>query len=236
MRDTAFLAVVVAATAVIVNAGMSIFLHFRRASFEEGLARRKFDYDVSLAERKAGLDYLTALHQRKQQLASEILIAFYQVHRMMPAIRSPASWDKEGQSRPRPEEDERPEVEKTRNAYYVVIERLDKQREPIVGFLSQQFTAMALLGLDAGKPFEDFNQLLNRITTSASMLIRTEGEIEPSKTIKWKADIWEGYGDNDQMKAELNRIAEAVEAMCKPILTAKSPVLSDIAHRQPSNG
>jgi hypothetical protein len=43
MGDTALLAVIVAAIAVVVNAGVSIFLHFRRAGFEEALATRKFD-------------------------------------------------------------------------------------------------------------------------------------------------------------------------------------------------
>jgi hypothetical protein len=56
------------------------------------------------------------------------------------------------------------------------------------------------------------------------MLIMTHGQIDQSQTIKWQADIWEGYGDNDPVQTELKRIAEAVEAMCKPILTEKSPV------------
>ena len=100
MGDTALWAVVVAAVAVLVNACMAIFLHFRRASFEETLAKRKFDFDASLAERKAALDYLSALYQRRQQLAGEVLTAFYEVQRMMPAIRSPGSWEGEGSSRP----------------------------------------------------------------------------------------------------------------------------------------
>src|SRR5258708_5826767 len=154
MGNTALWAVLVAAIAVIVNAAISIFLHFRRASFEEALAAKKFDFDVSLAERKATLDYLSAHHQRKQKLAGEILTAFYEAQRTMPAIRSPASWATEGQSRPRPEQGERAEVEKTRNSYYVVIERINKHREVFVRFVGHQFTAMALLGLDAGKPFE----------------------------------------------------------------------------------
>ena len=131
MGNTAFLAVVVAAIAVIVNAAISIFLHYRRASFEEALATKKFNLDVSLAERKATLDYLISHHQQKQKLAGEILTAFYEVQRTMPAIRSPASWGTEGQSRPRPEQGERAEFEKTRNTYYVVIERISKHREVI---------------------------------------------------------------------------------------------------------
>lgn len=236
MGDTALWAVVVAAIAVIVNAGVSIFLHFRRADFEETLAKRKFDFDVSLAERKATLDYLSGQHQQRRQLAGEILTAFYEVQRMMPAVRSPASWGNEGQSRPRPDQPEPSAVEKARNTYYVVLERLDKNRETIVRFLSKQYTAMALLGPDAAKPFETFHQLLSKISTSASMLIQTVEHIDPSHTIKWKADIWEGYDDNDPVKAEMNTIAEAVEAMCKPILIAKSPVLSDFANSHPSSG
>ena len=50
------MAVIVAAIAVIVNAGVSIFLHLRRAGFEEKLATKKLDYDAALAERKLRLD------------------------------------------------------------------------------------------------------------------------------------------------------------------------------------
>jgi hypothetical protein len=91
---------------------------------------------------------------------------------------------------------------------------------------------MALLGLDAGKPFEDFNQLINRISGSASSLIMTAEAEKPSPlTEEWHADIWEDYGNagEDRVQSDLNKIAQAVEAMCKPILTAKSPVLSTVA-------
>ena len=83
-----------------------------------------------------------------------------------------------------------------------------------------------------GRPFEDFNQLINRISGSASMLIRTaEAEKPPPSTRQWHADIWESYGDasEDRVQSDLNRIAQAVEAICKPILTAKSPVLSNVS-------
>jgi len=215
-----------------VNAGVSIFLHFRRAGFEEELATKKFNYDMSLAERKAALDYLSAHHQRRQEFAEEILAAFYEVQRMMPAIRSPGGLGVEGATRPRPDVKETPGVERSRNAYYVTIERLDNNRATIVRFLSKQFSAMALLGPSAGKPFEDLNQLLNRIIGSANMLIMTAGNDKPPPlTVKWHADIWENCGDaEDQVQIELNRITEAIEAICKPILSAKAPALVNISN------
>jgi hypothetical protein len=218
MRDTALWAVIVAAIAVVVNAGVSIFLHFTRARFEQ-----------VLAERKAALDYQSAQYQRRLQLASEILTAFYEVRRMMPAIRSPGSWQGEGASRARID-GESADLQKTRDTYYVTIARLDKNREAIVRFLSKQFSAMALLGPEAATPFEELNQLLNRISGSASMLIMTAGSPTTQKG-KWLADIWEGYGveakDQDRVQIELAKISDAVEALCKPILTAKAPLLAD---------
>jgi hypothetical protein len=91
----------------------------------------------------------------------------------------------------------------------VTIARLDKNREAIVRF--KQYCARALFGSAAGKPFEDFNQLLTRISVSAKMLIMTAGaEKPPPLTTKWHADIWEGYGDaEDQAQIELNRISGA---------------------------
>jgi hypothetical protein len=49
-------AVLVAAIAVIVNAGVSIGLHIRRGIFEEALAAKKLDYDAAIAQRKLRLD------------------------------------------------------------------------------------------------------------------------------------------------------------------------------------
>jgi hypothetical protein len=238
MGDTTLWAVVVAAAAVVVNATVSIFLHFRRAGFEEALATKKFDYDVSLTKRKAALDYLSAYHQRRQELAGEILAAFYEVQRMMPAVRSPGSLGDEGTSRARSGVKEESGVERTRDAYYRTIERIDKNRETIVRFWSKQFSAMALLGSDAGKPFEEFKQLLDRIIVSANMLIMTAGNDKPPPlTEKWHAVIWEGYGDaEDQVQIQLNKITEAVEAICKPILSANTPALSDISSDHSSSG
>jgi hypothetical protein len=65
MGDTAFWAVVVAALAVVVNAVVSIFLHFRRVKFEEALATKKLDYDEALAKRKLRLERRARNRNRK---------------------------------------------------------------------------------------------------------------------------------------------------------------------------
>jgi hypothetical protein len=231
--DTALGAVIVAAVAVAVNAGTSIWLHFRRAAFEEALANRKFSYDVALAERKAALDALTADQKSKQELAGEILTAFYEVQRMMPAIRSPASWGDEGKSRPRIEGKEQPELERSRDAYYVVVERINKHREAIARFMGKQYSAMALFGGDAAKPFEALNELLSAISTAAHMLIHTAGqEPQPPQHMKWRAAIWAGYGE-DEIQTQLDEVAKDVRALCEPILLAKPVVLSEVGSSNP---
>jgi hypothetical protein len=53
------------------------------------------------------------------------------------------SWEGEGASRSRPDE-EPPELKRTRDTYYVTIARLDKNREAIVRF--KQYSARALFG------------------------------------------------------------------------------------------
>jgi hypothetical protein len=69
------------------------------------------------------------------------------------------------------------------------------------------------------------------------MLIMTAGNDKPPQaTEKWHADIWEGYADaEDQVQIQLNKITEAIEAICKPILSAKAPALSDISSDHPSS-
>ena len=220
--DTALLAVLVAALAVIVNALISILLHFRRAAFEEDLAEKKFGYDMRLAERKLVLDQQSVTLKRAQDLAVEVLSDFYQLQRMMPAIRSPASWGNQGQSRPR-QDGESEAVTQLRDAYYVVIERLDKNREVIARILSKQFPAMALLGIDAAQPFELLNGLISKLSTAASMLIMTAEQLPSPQSTKWKEIIW-AHGTKDELQSELDDIVATIEAICSPILSAKDPL------------
>jgi hypothetical protein len=79
---------------------------------------------------------------------------------------------------------------------------------------------------------DEIKQLLSRISVS----VMTAGaEKPPPSTMKWHAGIWESYGDaEDQVQIEFNRITEAIEAICKPILSANEPALIDIGGDQPS--
>jgi len=217
--DTALWAVVVAAIAVFVNALVSIFLHWRRANFETELAEKKFSLDTKLAEQKLILDQQVATLRRAQDLAGELLSDFYQIQRMMPAIRSPASWGDEGNTRPR-QDGETDNVARTRNAYYVIPERLAKNKEVISRVMSKQFLAMALIGVRVGEPFERLNGLLAKLTTAAHMLIMTAEKLPSQDYTKWEKVIWaEG---KDEFQTELDAIVTSIDALCRPILSAKN--------------
>ena len=220
--DTALLAVLVAALAVIVNAFISLILHFRRASFEENLAEKKFGYDMQLAERKLILDQQATSLKRAQELASDLLADFYQIQRMMPAIRSAMSFGDQGKSRPH-QEGEEDSIAQLRDGYYVIIERLDKNRELIARVLSKQFSAMALFGVGASEPFEKLNSLISKLTTAVHMLIMTAKELPSTRSQEWQATIWAGYGE-DTLQPELDAIVASMDAICRPILSAKQPV------------
>lgn len=221
--DTALWAVVVAAAAVVVNAGTSIFLHFRRAEFDERLAQKKFDLDVALAERKVALDLAASDRKRKQDLAEEVLAGFYEVARMIPAIRSPASYSHEGKSRPA-QDGEEEATASLRNAYYAIIERLDRNREAISKLMSKQFRARALFGTEAAAPFEELNDIVGRITVSAQMLIMTTGHGDPvsQSKRKWEADIWAGWGKEDQISSRIAAMVADAERIFLPALKATS--------------
>jgi hypothetical protein len=221
--DTALWAVVVAAAAVVVNAGTSIFLHFRRAKFDDRLAQKKSDLDLALAERKVALDLAASDRKRQQDLAEDILAGFYEVARVLPAIRSPASYDYEGRSR-HPQDGETEAIASLRNAYYVIIERLDRNREVISKLMSKQFTARARFGNEAATPFQELNDIIARITVSAQMLIRTAGNAEPlpPSQQKWQSDIWADWGKDDQISARIAAMVADAERIFRPTLKASS--------------
>lgn len=220
--DVAVWTVIVAATAVFVNAATSIFLHIRRARFDAQLAKRKFDLDLALAERKVSLDLAAADRKRAQDLAEEVLSGFYEVARMMPAIRSPATWNHEGKSRPRPE-GEQDSIASLRDTYYAIVERLDRNREVIARLLSKQFRVQAVFGTEATGPFEELNGIVSRITTSARMLIMTAGQTPPPSHTKWQSDIWADWGKVDEVSASIDAMIADVERIFRPALATKPP-------------
>ena len=226
--ETAVWAVVVAAVAVFVNAGVSVLLHFRRATFEERLATEKFHSDVALAKQKIALDISAADRKKTQDLAEEVLAGFYEVRSIIPVVRSPGSWGSEGKSRP-PAEGETESIAKLRNTYYVVIERLEAHREVIARLFSKQYRMMAWFGKEAAVPFDELNAILVRVTVSARMLMMTAGnENPPPSREKWQADIWEGYGDSDEIRTKVDVIISDIEKVCQPVLSIQPINLANL--------
>jgi hypothetical protein len=221
--DTAFWAVVVAATAVAVNAGVSIILHIRRANFEMDLATKKFAFDVEIAERRAALDFATADLERRKKLAGEILTSFYEIQQIMRAVRSPFTYEGEGEAKISARDPGNSAGRDVR-AYRAIIERFRDNRELLGQFVTRQYAAKAVLGPNAADPFIRFNRVRARILTSAEALVEEAGSKfdNPEETKSLRADIWARNKD-DPIQAEMDQIEAALDAICRPILSTKEP-------------
>src|SRR6202012_4354907 len=94
--------------------------------------------------------------KRKIELAEQVLASFYEAGDLFVWVRSPAAFGGEGETRQAEGEDEN--VRRSRNTYFVPIERMQKHSELFAKLQSQRYSFMALFGSDAVAPFDALRQ------------------------------------------------------------------------------
>lgn len=209
-------------------------MHSEKLRFDEELAREKFDFDTKmanrkftfdkeLAERKLQSDAHLADRKRHQDLAEEILTGFYELRDIMREVRSPAGYEGEGKSRKR-QDHEPSDLSDRLDVYWTPLERLHRHRETVARLMSRQYRAVAWFGLDAAAPFRLMNEAIAQVATAANMMIttaRARSGTTPPSWERWEAAIWWG-GEDDEVSSKINEAVGAAEALCRPILSAKS--------------
>jgi hypothetical protein len=180
--------------------------------------------DIALAEKKIALDASLADRKRRQDLAEEVLSSFYQMVDTIRAIRSPASYADEGKDRPKLP-GERPDVAKTRDAYYAIVERFEARRKEIADLMSRRYRMTAWFGKEADEPFEIVHRSLSMIIVSARLLIDWDDQnlqtSTPDNVALWnkmRGDIWQGAATPDMIGNEVSRAISLIEAICRPVL------------------
>ncbi|HEV2602030.1 MAG TPA: hypothetical protein VGU24_00055 [Microvirga sp.] len=110
--------------------------------------------------------------QRKVAVAEEVLAAFYQVKDIIHAARSPLVLVGEMQ----PEEGVPDEI--ATNAHYAPLRRLQRDRTFLSEFWVQRYRFAAVFGLEAAKPFDEINRVLNEINAAVESLVWDKGANE----------------------------------------------------------
>jgi hypothetical protein len=167
--------------------------------------------------------------KKRTELAEEVLCLFYEARDAVRHIRSPFSYPGEGSSR-KSDENETPEQKKAYDRAYVLFERYNTHNELFNKMHSMRYRFMAQFGTKAGKPFEDFRHVLNKMQVSAQALAsewakryhhyRTD-EQEPShfNFIKEQENIfWEGLPEEDKIKPQVEQCIDSIEKICRPII------------------
>ena len=107
--------------------------------------------------------------KRQIELAESVLAMFYEVEDAIREIRNPTSYEGEGKTRKRAENEIQAESQLLDKAY-VVFERYQKRKELFAELRSTKYRFMATFGQQAGEPFTELDKILGEIFRSAQML------------------------------------------------------------------
>ena len=171
--------------------------------------------------------------KRKFELAEQVLASFYEVRDLFVWVRSPAAFGGEGETRKAEGEDEN--VRRTRNIYFVPIERMQKHSELFAQLQSQRYSFMALFGAEAVEPFDLLRRVQVRISVSAQTLIGMAGnenarERNQALWERCESDVWDGMyearGQEDPIKTSMANLINLIEVLCRPVLLQSSQSLS----------
>ena len=166
------------------------------------------------------------LGKRKIELAEEILSLFYEIDDVFSEIRSPFGRVDEGKTR-KTEKYESEKEKKARDNAFVIYERYTKHQETFAKFMMLRYRAMAVFGEEWGDPFVSVQMLLRKLFSSSrrlselwsrdSRLMRDEAEAVRVKNQieKYESIFWEGYGDTDPIREELQVIRVQLETKCR---------------------
>ena len=227
----------ISAINIIISTRTTNRIHSEKLEFDEALAEKKFRFDCELAERRFQYDRDLYDLKRKVEFGEDVLAGFYKIRDIITAVRSPLAYGEEGGTRKRAE-GESEEVAKTRDTYFVPLERLNKNAEFLSEFFSKRYRARTVFwGTDLDRAFELLNEVIVAIQVSAGMMIRTAGDDRRDNKF-WaarEADIWDGYGDeHDRLAPRVKSAVEIANAVIGSALEAAARLPNVTAKQAPA--
>lgn len=191
-----------------------------RFDYDMQLAEKRFEFDTALSERKILLDIGAKTHQVRQSLAEELLAGFHEAEVAVRGIRSRIVYKGEGASRPKEAAEDPDETERL-NSRFVIIERFERSREMIARLNSKEHRAVAWLGPEARKPFDDLNTAIRDLLAANEMLVEDErnqtGQVS-SESVKNRQMVYGAPDGDDPVSKQLLSAITHIDALCIPIL------------------
>lgn len=168
--------------------------------------------------------------KKEYELAEEVLASFYEARNKINAIRNPFSFNDEGKSRRRGE-NENKEESRALDQAYVVYERYLRHQDTFNKLYALRYRFMAIYGKDKGKPFIELDKTVKIIMGAAHMLgfywvkqtekyiQRSERELEEQhkNILKNEKVIWAGF-DDGPINPKIEEVIRDIENICEPIL------------------
>jgi len=135
----------------------------KRFKNDRNLAERKFEYERKIAEQKFHLDNKRNDHEKKQQLAEEVLALAYDIKDTINIIRSPFQFENEADG-----EDEKGRTMK--EACTATLQRYESRKDKIGTFFSRKYRMKALFGGSSDDAFNIFYVQIGKVIQSAQIL------------------------------------------------------------------
>jgi hypothetical protein len=170
------------------------------------------------------------IEERRIDIALEALSLAYEAQGVFDTIRNPGAFSYEWEDMPEVEGESRQDRD-YKKTYYVILKRLDNQRDFFLRVLKLQPQFMAVFGPETEEIFKELNWARVHVQVSAQSLMRPErgewtSERQKRRT-QMEADVWTGLGDvhsqeelpeGDRVKKRLDAFKERIVKVCRPIV------------------
>ncbi len=211
---TAIAALAGAFAGALASGVFQLVVQWRKNVAERELAKLKFEH-----ERKQ------AIFKRKFELAESWLSDTYRFREIMEFVRNGRASDGEGKQRD-PASGDGDSISRSKDTYFVPIERIQKQHEFLASFMTKQHTCQALFGGNAKEAFDKCDEAIRHVRAASLTLI---GMMQPDGRFSDKelsdqllGVIWAPYGlalgREDRILGMINRAVHIVETLTKPVL------------------
>jgi len=178
--------------------------------------------------------------KRRIELAESVLALFYEAEDAIKQIRSPHSFDGEGGTRKRA--DNELEVEsRLLDQANVVFERYQKREKLFAQIHSMRYRVMATFDSSAAEPFDELNKIIHEIFFAARMLGShywpRQGRVEMAPE-EFKKHLEEMHGyetvfwymgeDKDKISPRVRKVVENIESITQAAFVTQDSILSDV--------
>lgn len=159
--------------------------------------------------------------KRDIELCQTVIEKFYEAEHKISLLRSPMSYDYEGEAR-KTDEAESEDEKRRRNLLFVPLARFNSQWDFWSEFLSYKFRMRALFGEDAASSFEEIEQVLRSFRASAQTryqaLYSNPDGLSLTSRNRFEEAIWEGLAEDDRLKTSVKTAIVKMENICIPIV------------------